>query len=188
MRCKLLKYFRDHSLSGNNQQNVSLSAKYSVLINLTRKLASEGYTVTPIELKQASDRELARLLPAAAFVQLRESLQRLFEERLAGENNEHIKQGVRNEVARLDTMSVHYRKVVKARQHIEEEIQQMKCPRCREVVYDFEGCFAISCGGQYPCNFCGWCLSDCGDRHAAHAHVRICPPRDTVPSSSVKVF
>jgi len=151
-------------------------------------LASEGYTVTPIELKQASDRELARLLPAAAFVQLRESLQRLFEERLAGENNEHIKQGVRNEVARLDTMSVHYRKVVKARQHIEEEIQQMKCPRCRKVFYDFEGCFAISCGGQYPCNFCGWCLSDCGDRHAAHAHVRICPPRDTVPSSSVKVF
>jgi len=126
------------------------------------------------------DRDLSRLLPADAFVQLLESRQRLFEERLAGENNEHIKQGVRDEVARLDAMSAHHRKVVKARQHIEEEIQQMKCPRCRKAFYDFEGCFAISCGGSCLCNFCGWCLSDCGDRHAAHAHVRFCPHKPPV--------
>ena len=32
-----------------------------------------------------------------------------------------------------------------ARKHIEEEILQMKCPRCRTAFYDFEGSFAIRC-------------------------------------------
>ena len=30
-----------------------------------------------------------------------------------------------------------------------------------------------SCSGC-PCNFCGWCLSDCGDSAAAHKHVAHC--------------
>ena len=58
------------------------------------------------------------------------------------------------------------------RKHIEEEILQMKCPRCRRAFYDFEGCFAISCS-TCACKFCGWCLQDCGDNDA-HPHVRSC--------------
>jgi len=54
MRCKLLKYFQDHSSSGDGRQSVCFTHKYPVLTNLTLKLASEGYTVTPIELNQAS--------------------------------------------------------------------------------------------------------------------------------------
>ena len=40
-------------------------------------------------------------------------------------------------------LSIMTGKVLKARQHIEEEILQTKCPRCRKVFYDFEGCFAV---------------------------------------------
>ena len=70
----------------------------------------------------------------------------------------------------------HARAALKARQHIEEEILQLKCPRasCRAAFYDFEGCFAISCG-SCKCHFCGWCLADCGDSsRLAHLHVRSC--------------
>jgi len=55
MRYKLLKYFQVHSSSGDGQQSVCVTdKKYPVLANLTLILASEGYTVTPIELNQAS--------------------------------------------------------------------------------------------------------------------------------------
>jgi hypothetical protein len=44
----------------------------------------------------------------------------------------------------------------------------MKCPRCAKAFFDFDGCFAVSCG-ICPCRFCGWCLEDCGSD--AHKHV-----------------
>ena len=35
--------------------------------------------------------------------------------------------------------------------------------------------YLSSCGKDAcPCHFCGWCLSDCGDSDAAHAHVASC--------------
>ena len=56
------------------------------------------------------DRDLARLLPATAFVAYLESRQRLFEQRLAAENEEHIKQGVRDELERIAAMGARQRK------------------------------------------------------------------------------
>jgi len=121
------------------------------------------------------DRDLARLLPATVFVKYLDSRRQLFEKRLVGENQELIRRAVEEEVARIDAMGSRQREVVRARKYIEEEILQMKCPRCRTAFYDFEGCFAISCGKDAcPCHFCGWCLSDCGDSDAAHAHVASC--------------
>jgi hypothetical protein len=60
----------------------------------------------------------------------------------------------------------------KIRNHILEEILTMKCPRCSKAFLDFDGCFALSCS-NCPCNFCGWCLEDCGSD--AHKHVVNCP-------------
>jgi len=40
--------------------------------------------------------------------------------------------------------------VLRARIHIEEEILQMKCPRCRKAFYDFVGCFAIRHFFSFP--------------------------------------
>jgi len=52
--------------------------------------------------------------------------------------------------------------------------------------YDFDGCFALSCGAC-TCKFCGWCLADCGDQDA-HPHVARCsekpPNADTYFGSS----
>ena len=64
-------------------------------------------------------------------------------------------------------------RVVLHRNHIIENILTLKCPRCRQAIYDFQegDCFAITCACN--CRFCGWCLTDCGDD--AHPHVRACP-------------
>ena len=55
MRSKLLKYFQkfEDPSSGDDQQSVLGNRKSTALANLTRNLASAGYTVTPIKLKQA---------------------------------------------------------------------------------------------------------------------------------------
>ena len=55
--------------------------------------------------------------------------------------------------------------------HILENILTLKCPRCTTTILDFEGCFAVTCG-HCNCNFCGWCLKDCGTN--AHPHVKAC--------------
>jgi hypothetical protein len=66
----------------------------------------------------------------------------------------------------------------------------LRCPRCAAAFVDFDGCFALTCGAvraaaadadaaaprqRCAAVFCGWCLTDCGDAAACHAHVRICP-------------
>jgi len=46
----------------------------------------------------------------------------------------------------------------------------LKCPRCKAVFNDYEGCNALSCGvPSCKAAFCAICLVDCG--HDAHAHV-----------------
>ena len=65
-------------------------------------------------------------------------------------------------------------RVILHRNHIIENILTLKCPRCRQAILDFEGCFVITC--TCNCRFCGWCLAECGeDSFAAHDHVRACP-------------
>lgn len=67
------------------------------------------------------------------------------------------------------------------RQHaaVLNELLNLRCPRCKTVFLDFEGCFALTCG---TCNahFCAWCfhVSD-GD---VHPHVKACP-RSRSPGS-----
>lgn len=64
----------------------------------------------------------------------------------------------------------------KLRLRIVEEVLTLKCPRCKRAFIDFDGCFAITCFNQNcKCNFCAWCLKDCGDSHTAHTHVSYCP-------------
>ena len=60
------------------------------------------------------------------------------------------------------------------RMEIVENTLNLRCPRCRKVFVDFEGCFALTCS-QNTCRagICAWCLKDCGAD--AHAHVAQCP-------------
>lgn len=57
--------------------------------------------------------------------------------------------------------------------NIVEDVLNLRCPACKTVFTDFEGCFALTCGSN-TCRraFCAWCLQDCG--HDAHAHVAAC--------------
>lgn len=59
------------------------------------------------------------------------------------------------------------------KKRIVDDILSLRCPRCRSVFLDFDGCLAITCHKDCRAGFCGWCLKDCGDD--AHAHVAHCP-------------
>jgi len=62
--------------------------------------------------------------------------------------------------------------VIAARKHI-EEMMDLRCPKCRRVFDQYEGCAALTCA-YAGCNahFCAFCLADCGAD--AHSHVRGC--------------
>ena len=62
------------------------------------------------------------------------------------------------------------------KEKIVEDILTLKCPKpaCKQAYDCFEGCCALSCS-RCSCQFCGWCLKDCGNN--AHGHVAACPEK-----------
>ena len=74
--------------------------------------------------------------------------------------------------AELAAKSEEERRLMFARKEI-EELLSLRCPRCRQVFADYEGCAALTCA-KSGCNaqFCALCLVDTnGD---AHEHVKNC--------------
>jgi hypothetical protein len=132
--------------------------------------------------------DLARHLPVEDLQALLKARIDVMNQQKASELEDQFQQRVNEELKRLLALDERGRKVLMARKHIEEEILQMRCPRrdCRRAFYDFDGCFALSCGAC-KCKFCGWCLADCGDQDA-HPHVARCsekpPSADTYFGSS----
>ena len=64
------------------------------------------------------------------------------------------------------------RRVMFARKEI-EDLVSLRCPRCRQVFAEYDGCAALTCakaGCHAP--FCALCLTDTGVD--AHAHVKAC--------------
>jgi len=58
--------------------------------------------------------------------------------------------------------------------YVADEILTLKCPRNGHPFVDFDGCLALTCTRCKPrCNFCAWCLADCGA--ISHSHVMRCP-------------
>jgi hypothetical protein len=132
--------------------------------------------------------DLARHLPVEDLQALLKARIDVMNQQKTSELEDQFQQRVNEELKRLLALDERGRKVLMARKHIEEEILQMRCPRrdCRRAFYDFDGCFALSCGAC-TCKFCGWCLADCGDQDA-HPHVARCsekpPNADTYFGSS----
>eukprot|EP00961_Rhodomonas_salina_P052015 698340-Rhodomonas_salina.1 len=52
---------------------------------------------------------------------------------------------VDEELQRLLALDERQRKVEQARKHVEEEVLQLKCPRCKQAFLDFDGCCALQC-------------------------------------------
>jgi hypothetical protein len=100
--------------------------------------------------------DLAFHLPAEVFHILLSARINVMNERKANELEDQYQQRLNEELRRLVALDEQSRKVLVACKHIEEEILQMRCPRpgCRRAFYDFDGCFALSCGAC-QCKFCG---------------------------------
>jgi serine/threonine protein kinase len=153
-----------HLIKVENQSQLAQREAQVMCFKFPRECRSPGF--------HAGD--LARHLPVEDFQALLKARIDVMNQQKASELEDQFQQRVNEELKRLLALDDRGRKVLMHRKHIEEEILLSKCPRpdCRRAFYDFDGCFAVSCG-SCPCKFCGWCLLDCGDDNA-HPHVASC--------------
>jgi hypothetical protein len=96
------------------------------------------------------DAQLGKVLPATVFDQYLHVRMRLLEDRKSFELEAEMQNKIAQELVRLRMRDEVQRKVMGARKYIEEELLQTKCPSCRAVFFDFEGCFALKCA-RCPC-------------------------------------
>jgi phage FluMu protein Com len=81
---------------------------------------------------------------------------------------------MRDEWEKIMKMEGDERRAHIVRLELINDVLNLKCPRCKLVFADFEGCFALTCSSTTcRCGFCAWCLKDCGAD--AHSHVPQCP-------------
>ena len=86
---------------------------------------------------------------------------------------EEEKQRLEEELQRQLRMGEEERKINDAKKTITEDILNLKCPRCKTVFADFDGCFALSCSAR-PFRFCAGCLAIAKDGPDCHRHVSAC--------------
>lgn len=118
-----------------------------------------------------TDLALAQCLPRDVFDSYMSARLSLKESEQAAKLEQQYEQRLQTQLEALRKLDEHERSVRLARLHIEENILTKRCPRCNAAFLSFDACFAVSCA-HCPCNFCAWCLKDCGDD--AHAHVLRC--------------
>ena len=78
-------------------------------------------------------------------------------------------------------LSDYEKRIRSHRKHVIERILTLACPRCSRAFIGFAGCFALKCSEWRQndpnscCQFCAYCLEDCG--RDAHPHVldNTCP-------------
>jgi len=152
---------------------------FATVAELRVRFEREGCVLCPQAPRECaavaySDADLARHLPEEAFTAYLDSRRDLVEQRLAAENDARMREAVQAELQRLQQLDERQRRLLAIKNRIVDEHLTLKCPRqnCRQAYIDFNGCAALVCS-RCPCNFCGWCLQDCGSD--SHAHVRRCP-------------
>ena len=118
-----------------------------------------------------SDSQVASTVTAAAFEKFAECRLRLLEVDLVGKMEHQKREEIKKELDKLRNMDEQERRVRAAAMQIHDLLTNA-CPRCQQAFLDFDACCALSCS-RCPCNYCAWCLKDCGAD--AHAHVRHCP-------------
>lgn len=57
--------------------------------------------------------------------------------------------------------------------YVTEEIINLKCPACKNVFCEFDGCYALECS-CCSANFCAWCFEISKNSVECHAHVSQC--------------
>ena len=116
-----------------------------------------------------TDAEVAQCATEEAFSEYSGAKIKLMEQALSREIEATERARFNAEIERLQRMSEEQREVHMARIQIESMLN-LKCPRCKAVFLDFNGCMALNCSAAgCGCGFCAWCLQDCGQD--AHQHV-----------------
>lgn len=110
----------------------------------------------------------ARHATADAF----EALQRNDNERRTIQMQGEFEEWKQQFAAELAAKSEEERRVMFSRKEI-EDLVSLRCPRCKQVFAEYDGCAALTCG-KAGCNapFCALCLTDTGVD--AHEHVKTC--------------
>uniref|UniRef100_A0A7S1MF13 Protein kinase domain-containing protein n=1 Tax=Alexandrium catenella TaxID=2925 RepID=A0A7S1MF13_ALECA len=151
---------------------------------LRLRQANEGRVCCPGRPCDAAaypDVDLAKRVNPEVFQRYTESRLDLLEQRRAAELEGEMQVRLGNELRRLQALDEQQRRVRAVRNHICEDMLNLKCPRCGQVFLDFVGCFALQCS-RCPCGFCAWCGADSGGSNA-HEHVRNC--REKPPGADV---
>jgi len=120
---------------------------------------------------------IAKYVPSDVFKNYQAAAERITETQMASKLEQHYKQRVDEEVNRRCMLSEEEKQLSDGAKRIIEEILQLSCPRCGQAFPEtldgdigFDGCFALSCSRQgCRCEFCAYCLADCGDN--AHSHI-----------------
>ena len=84
-------------------------------------------------------------------------------------------QGQREEEERAKQMQESENAIDKLVRTLSDEMNN-KCPRCKQVFYDYDGCSALVCRNtECKAGFCAFCFKDCKEEgNDAHQHVALC--------------
>ena len=122
-----------------------------------------------------SDHSIAQRVSEECFSALLEAKTEIKERVLAADLEKGVEQRIEAQVAAIAAMSDAEKRLRRHRKHVIERILTLACPRCSRAFVGFEGCFALKCSAWVRgdpnscCQFCAYCLEDCG--RDAHPHV-----------------
>ena len=182
LECDAGHFICKDCFAGDNLRHQLSAEQRGVFIQNDAKLMCE-FCIPP---QPFSDQRVAMLLDEECFKKYQSAKEEVVEVKVCKREEEKFQsqlQQMREEIEKAAQGNVREQAVMRHRLEIAESILTLKCPQCRAAIFDFEGCFAITC---HSCttHFCGWCLDDFGlGRHGdadAHRHVSSCghaPPR-----------
>ena len=117
-------------------------------------------TANSCDSKCFSGKVVAEKVDEKLFASYQRQRDKLTEAKCA--NEQRLEMDRRLQLA-LEKMKLEGVNVFKARKYVEEEILTMHCPRCKMAFADWDGCNALYCTyAGCGCNFCAFCLKDCG--------------------------
>ena len=113
------------------------------------------------------DRVVATKVDSALFDEYQKVQESLVEARVAKEAEIALEIKIAAAMKKMEEMGA---KVFKAQKFIVDDILTMHCPRCKTAFVDWDGCNSLYCTvAGCGCNFCAFCLADCGAD--AHPHL-----------------
>jgi phage FluMu protein Com len=156
-------------------ESYALSEQPGQDIASQKNVNADGELTCPVpDCRLAYKRQALQGCPQATFVEIEKiKLERFAQKRVQDELVLQEKR-MREEWEKIMKMEGDERRAHIVRHELVNDVLNLRCPRCKLVFADFEGCFALTCSSTTcRCGFCAWCLKDCGAD--AHSHVPHCP-------------